>query len=112
MTGIAEQLDPARDDFWRVRSPAATSVPFKEWQHFIVLAPGLDLILNFNLSSSSGLGKLVRDENAAVRMEAVRGIVKIHAVEAIPSLCTRLRDQDMMVQSAAIESFMGWISTR
>jgi hypothetical protein len=57
MTGVADQLDPARDDFWRVRSPAATSVPFKEWQHFIVLAPGLDLILNFNLSSSSGLGE-------------------------------------------------------
>ena len=57
-------------------------------------------------AAAAGLGKLVRDENAAVRMEAVRGIVKIHAVEAIPSLCTRLRDQDMMVQSAAIEALV------
>jgi hypothetical protein len=57
MTSIADQLDPARDDFWRVRSPAATAAPFKEWQHFIVLAPGLDLIVNFNLSGPSGLGE-------------------------------------------------------
>jgi hypothetical protein len=51
MTGLADRLDPVRDDFWRVRSPAAAAAPFKEWQHFIVLAPGLDVIINFNLSS-------------------------------------------------------------
>jgi hypothetical protein len=55
MIDIAARLDPTRDDFWRMRSPAATSTSFKEWQHFIVLAPGLDLIINFNLSGPSGL---------------------------------------------------------
>src|SRR5262249_54395968 len=57
MTPMATPLDPARDDFWRMRSPAATRAPFKEWQHFIVLAPGLDAIINFNLSGSSGVGE-------------------------------------------------------
>lgn len=51
MTGLAGRLDPMRDDFWRVRSSSAAAVPFKEWQHFIVVAPGLDLIVNFNLAS-------------------------------------------------------------
>src|ERR1051325_9480421 len=42
-------LEPERDDFWRVRSAASSAVPFKEWQHFVVLAPGVDLLINFSL---------------------------------------------------------------
>jgi hypothetical protein len=48
-------LSPERDDFWRVRSPAETAVPFKEWHHFVVMAPGLDLLVNFSLTSPPGL---------------------------------------------------------
>lgn len=50
-------LAPEREDFWRVRSAAATTVPFKEWQHFVIVAPGLDLLVNFNLAGPAGLGE-------------------------------------------------------
>jgi hypothetical protein len=45
-------VEPARDDFWRVHAPATEPAPFKEWQHFIIVAPGLDLLVNFNLASA------------------------------------------------------------
>jgi hypothetical protein len=49
-------LEPRRDDFWRVRSAVPTTVPFQEWQHFTVLAPGVDLLVNFSLAGPPGLG--------------------------------------------------------
>jgi hypothetical protein len=50
-------LAPERDDFWRVRSAAAPAVPFKEWHHFVVVAPGLELLVNFSLAGPAGLGR-------------------------------------------------------
>lgn len=47
-------LEPEREDFWRVRSAASASVPFKEWQHFVVLAPAVDLLVNFSLEGPPG----------------------------------------------------------
>jgi hypothetical protein len=63
---------PARDDFWRVRSAASATVPFKEWQHFIVLAPGVDLFVNFSLAGPPGL-----DRDAA-RMGRVIVLARTH----------------------------------
>jgi hypothetical protein len=40
-------VEPAREDFWRVR--AAREGAFREWQHFIIAAPGLDLLVNYTL---------------------------------------------------------------
>lgn len=50
-------LSPEREDFWRAGSDAAPAVPFKEWQHFVVLAPGLDVLVNFSLAASPGPGR-------------------------------------------------------
>jgi hypothetical protein len=47
------RLMPERDDFWRMRSAAATS-SFKEWQHFVIIAPGVELIVNFSLAGAAG----------------------------------------------------------
>ena len=58
-------------------------------------------------AANAAMSRLVRDENGAVRIEAVRGVQRMQAKEAIPSLCTRLRDQDLKVQSAAIEALVG-----
>jgi serine/threonine-protein kinase len=55
---------------------------------------------------NAAMARLVRDENGAVRLEAVRAVASLHASEAIPALCSRLRDQDMKVQSAAIEALV------
>ena len=52
------------------------------------------------------VGRLVKDENAAVRLEAVRAVATLKASEAIPALCSRLRDQDIKVQTAAIEALI------
>src|SRR5580765_5854816 len=54
----------------------------------------------------NALARLVRDDNAAVRLEAVNGVMRTKAKEAIPALCTRLRDQDIKVQTAAIEALV------
>jgi hypothetical protein len=48
--------DPVREDFWRVRPSASSAVAFKEWQHFVVLAPGLDVLVNFSLGSLGSPG--------------------------------------------------------
>src|SRR5262245_65612723 len=58
-------LEPERDDFWRVRSAASSAVPFKEWQHFVVLGPGVDLLINFSLGGRPGLA---RDDDRAGRV--------------------------------------------
>ena len=52
------------------------------------------------------LARLVPDEHAAVRHEAVRAAALSHATKAIPALCTRLRDSDLKVQTAAIETLI------
>jgi len=57
-------------------------------------------------AANAAMSRLVRDENGAVRLEAVRGVQRMRAKEAIPSLCTRLRDQDLKVQTAAIEALV------
>jgi len=54
MTRAPAMPDPVREDFWRVRPSAEGAAPFKEWQHFVVLAPGLDVLVNFSLGSSPG----------------------------------------------------------
>src|ERR1041385_6633038 len=53
------------------------------------------------------VGRLVRDENGAVRLEAVRAAATLKAAEAIPALCTCLSDPDMKVQVAAIDALVG-----
>lgn len=45
---------PERDDFWRMRS-AASAAPYKEWQHFVIVAPGVEVIVNFSLAGAAGL---------------------------------------------------------
>lgn len=52
--------EPARDDFWRVRAPL-DETPFKEWQHFIISTPELDLLVNFSLETSrtSRVGRVI-----------------------------------------------------
>jgi hypothetical protein len=50
-------LAPERDDFWRMRSSAGDPAPFKEWQHFIIVAPGLELLVNFSLAN--GVGRVI-----------------------------------------------------
>ncbi len=52
------------------------------------------------------VARLVRDDNGAVRLEAVRAVATLKASEAIPALCSRLRDQDIKVQTAAIEALI------
>jgi hypothetical protein len=39
---------PPREDFWRLR-PATASSRGKEWHHFVVFAPGCELIINFSM---------------------------------------------------------------
>lgn len=52
------------------------------------------------------LTRLVADEHAAVRHEAVRAAALSRATAAIPALCARLRDSDIRVQTAAIEALI------
>jgi HEAT repeat protein len=57
-------------------------------------------------AANAAMAKLVRDENGAVRLEAVRGGTAHAGQGGHPSLCTRLRDQDLKVQTAAIETLV------
>ncbi|MEO5989548.1 MAG: HEAT repeat domain-containing protein [Candidatus Eisenbacteria bacterium] len=50
--------------------------------------------------------KLLKDENPAVRLEAVKGLAQLKPTSAIPALCQRLRDSDIKVQGAAIETLI------
>jgi len=52
------------------------------------------------------LARLLRDENGAVRLEAVRAAASLKSPEAIAGLCACLRDPDMKVQVAAIEALV------
>jgi hypothetical protein len=64
---------PERDDFWRVRSAASAAVPFKEWQHFVVLAPGVDLLVNFSLAGPPGLGRDAARTGRVIVLARTRG---------------------------------------
>jgi hypothetical protein len=77
-------LEPERDDFWRVRSAASSAVPFKEWQHFVVLAPGIDLLINFSLGGRPGLAP--DDDRAGRVIVLARGRQWSGFVEATPDL--------------------------
>src|SRR4051794_6921024 len=63
-------LAPERDDFWRVRSADITHAPFKEWQHFLIVAPGVDLLINFSLAGPPGLSS-GRDGERTGRLIAI-----------------------------------------
>lgn len=52
------------------------------------------------------LARLLGDEHAMVRLEAVRGVMRARATSALPALCARLHDPDLKVQSAAIEALV------
>jgi len=57
-------------------------------------------------SSIKGLSRLLQDSHKSVRLEAVAGVRKLRAREAVPSLATRLRDTDLKVQTAAIDALV------
>jgi hypothetical protein len=48
-----------REDFWRLDPPG--HLPVHEWHHFIVVAPGLELLVNFSVSTNTwGRGRSTR----------------------------------------------------
>ena len=55
---------------------------------------------------NAALARLLADEHAMVRLEAVRAVARVGAREALKALCARLHDQDLKVQTAAIEALV------
>jgi serine/threonine-protein kinase len=61
------------------------------------------------LSHAKGVGaealvRLLNDENAAIRIEALKAIATRHDTHAVSAVCKKLRDTDVRVQSVAIDS--------
>jgi len=71
MSALPSRPDPAitrligEADYFRRAPPGPAGRSFKEWQHFLVLAPGLDLLVNFSISSISSISGIPEDRGSS-----------------------------------------------